>query len=128
MKSNRKQSLNVLSEEGNKFAVIAIDETSHWRDDIAEKAKKIEGVYLVNLTEPAHCCELAVSYYATFLRNFFTNRDAWDDDKLTDLEMDNGGQDGMYLTGSSVFNVKKLYSEGTEDDAIEYEQGNPSYC
>ncbi len=123
-----KKSLNELANAGNKFLVITINETTNWSDDIAGKAAKIEGVYLVNLKEPTHCCELAVSYYATFLRNYFHNRDAWDDDKITELEMDNGGQDGMYLSGYSVFNVVKRYRSGTEDDVIEYENGNPSYC
>lgn len=127
MKSNTK-SLNELSNSGNKFVVVTIDETSNWRNDIAAKAEKIEAVYLVNLKEPTHCCELAVSYYATFLRNYFHNRDAWDDDQITDLERDNGGEDGMYLQGSSVLNIVKRHRSGTEDDIIENEMCNPSYC
>lgn len=122
------KSLNQLANSRNKFIVVTVDETYAWREDIQEKAKKIEGVYLIDLTKPTHCCELAVSYYATFLSNFFHNRDAWDDDELTTMELDNGDEPGHYFSGSSIFNVVKRYTSGTLEDTEEYERCNPSYC
>lgn len=126
MKKNK--TLNELANSGNKFIVVTRNETEFWREDIAKAAGKIEAVYLIDLTKPTHLCELAVSYYATFLSNFFHNRDKWDDDELTEMEMNNGGEPGCYFTGSGVFNVKKRYRTGTLEDAEERERCNPTYC
>lgn len=128
-KKQNAKSLNELANSGNRFIVVAIDETYGWREDIAKKAGKIEGVYLIDLTKPTCLCELSVSYYGTFLRNYFHNVDKFDfDNKDAEMEYDNGGEDGRYFSGYSVFNVAKKYRSGKEDDVLEYERCNPSYC
>lgn len=128
----KSKSLNELANvRSYKFAVIAIDETEYWDEDIASKAGKIEGVYLVNLKEPTHLCELAVSYPAIQISNFFNNVDAWkeNEDELSELERYEG-IDGnyIYLSGNSTYNVKKMYKQGTFEDAEENERCNPAYC
>ena len=127
-KKNATKSLNDLCNKRNKFAVVVIDETENWSKNIAYKAKRIDGVYLVDLTKPTHLCELSVSFYATFISNFFHDRDAWDDDAITELERFNGYEDGMYLAGNSVLNVAKIYHSGTLEDAEENEKCNPTIC
>jgi hypothetical protein len=128
-KKKNDKNLNALANNRrNKFALVVIDETSNWRDDIAAKAKKIEGVYLIDLTKPTNLCELAVSYYATFVKNFFQDREAWDDEQITELESDNGGEPGMYISGNSVLKVAKMYQSGTLEDAEENERANPTIC
>jgi hypothetical protein len=124
----KNKTLNQLANSRNKFIVVAVDETEYWRDDIAAKAQKIECVYLIDLTKPTHCCELAVSYWATFISNYFHNRDAWDDDELTDMEHENGGEEGCYFSGSSTFKIVKRYYSGTLEEAEENERCNPTYC
>lgn len=131
-----KSLLNLANNTRNYFAVIRRDETEFWTDDLQRRGKKIEGVYLVNLKEPTALCEFAVSFYATFLKNFVHNWEEFTEDELTNLEMDNGGEHGTYFHGSSVFEVVKIYNKPkdfetikqAEDEILEYESGNPSYC
>lgn len=122
------KSLNQLANTGKKWAVVTFTETSNWRDDIQKKAKKIEGVYLVNLKEPTYLCEMSVSYPATFLRNHFHNAKAFDEDELTEMEYDNGGEYTSYFSGYNCPKLIKLYKSGKEEYILEYESGNPSYC
>lgn len=44
------------------FRLVAIDETKHWREDIAVACGKIFGVYMYNKNEHTYLCELAPSY------------------------------------------------------------------
>lgn len=124
----------IANNRRNKFIVVTVDETENWREDIAEKAKRIDGVYIIDLTKPTHLCELSVSYYAIFISNFFHNVDAWRDgednvtEELCEMERDNGGEFGCYFSGNSTFEVKKVYSSGTVEDAEEYERCNPTVC
>lgn len=122
-------SLNEMANTRNTWAIIAFDETNNWRDDIAKKAKKIEGVYMVNLKEPTHLCELAISYPAIFLRSYFHNVDKFDmDGEDAMLEYENGGDDFSYFSGSSVPKFIRYYKKGSEDEVRENESANPSYC
>lgn len=122
--------------QDHRFALITIDETEYWRDDIKAKADKIEAVYLVNLMEPTHLCELAVSYPATLVSNFFTNPQGINEDTLTEYERTTGQDDPFrYFAGNSVFKVVKIYDEHpyqehelTEENILEYERCNPTIC
>lgn len=125
--SNTLLSLNEMAANGYRFAVIAIDETEHWRKDIAMKAGKIEGIYLVNLTEPTHCCEISVSFWAHHLRYFITNVESFTDDEIADLERKESESD-CYLSGSNRYYPKKLYRSGSLADLLERESANPTVC
>lgn len=122
--------ISELAASGNKYAVVAFDETNHWRTSIKEKAGEIEGVYLLILDEPTNCCEITVSYYGKFLRNFFHSTEGFDEDELTTMEHDNSGEDGSYFTGNSRPKFIKFYTwmDGFEEEIMEHEQCNPSYC
>lgn len=118
-------SLNDLANnEENGFVVVAIDETEYWHENIQKAAKKIEGVYLVNLKQPTHLCELALSYPAKFLYNFFHNVE--DEGEAFGWEAFTG--DDCYLKGSNRYYPLKIYTDETEEEIIEYEQGNPTVC
>ncbi len=121
------KTLNELANSRNKFVVIAIDETNMWSDDIAKRAGKIEGVYLVNLKEPIHLCELAISYEATLMRNFLHSTEGFTDRELEDIEGP-GMEPCIYLKGSNRYEIKKSYKTGTWEQAYENELGNPAYC
>lgn len=131
-----KSLLDLAKNQKNYFVVIRKDETEFWRDDLQRRGKKIEGVYLVNLKEPTHLCELAVSFPATHLRNFVHNSQAFTEDELLEMEMDNAGDDVSYFSGYSVFEVVKIYNKPkdfetikeAEEQILEHERGNPSYC
>ncbi len=120
-------SINEMANTKNKFAVIVFDETNYWRDDIKKKAKKIESVYLVNLKEPTHLCELAISFPSSHLRNFVHNTKKFTEDELTDIEY-TYEDETRYFRGESTPKFVKYYKSGKEDDILEYESGNPSYC
>jgi hypothetical protein len=97
------KSLNEMANTGNKWAVIAFDETYNWSEEILNRGvNKIEGVYLINLKMPTHLCSLDVAYPAIFLSNFFDNREQFDDDEITELERENGGENVTYYSGSST--------------------------
>lgn len=120
--------INQMANTGNAWAVITFDETQNWCEDIGARAETIEGVYLVNLKEPTNLCEITVSYPATFLKNFFHKTSKFDEDELTNLERENGGDDLSYYSGSSTPKLVKYYQEGTEEEILETELSNPSYC
>lgn len=118
-------SLNELANNPeNKFVVVAIDETKYWHEDIQREAKQIDGVYLVDLTQPTHLCELAISFPATFLYNFF--HDTMSEDSYS-WECFNG--EDCYLKGSNRYHPRKIYgSEYTLEEIVDYEAGNPTVC
>lgn len=124
------KSLNQLSNEGIRFIIVKQDTTQYWKEDIVKKAGKIECVYIVDLTQPTHLCELSVSYPAQQLKNFVENFEAFDEDTLTELERENL-EDCKYFTGNSTFNIEREY--GNEelmefDEIFDYENANPSVC
>jgi hypothetical protein len=129
MKKTELISLNELADiPENKFVVVAIEETQYWHDDIQKAAKKIEGVYLVNLQEPTHLCELAVSFPAKFLKNFFHNSE-FDENAGDILGWSAFAGEDCYLKGSNRYYPRKIYTdEMTEEEIIDYENGNPTVC
>jgi hypothetical protein len=123
------KSLLELANRRNKFAVVVCDETEYWREDIAKKAGKIEGVYLVDLTKPTHLCELSVSFWAKHISNRVQNYEAFDEIELAEIEASNYESD-CYYSGRSTFKIAYLFTQKgiTEDEAFESELANPSYC
>lgn len=116
-----------LEKEGVKFAVIKIDETSYWKKETAKKAKQIFGVYLVDLTQPTHLCSIETNFPAQCIKNFFVETKGFNEDDLTQFELQEGiDGEWRYYLENSTFEVVKEYCEGEYEEAIEYEQGNPS--
>jgi hypothetical protein len=128
MKPITDKTLNELAETGHKWAVVAVDETFYWDKEVIKKAERIEGVYLVNLGEPTHCCSLSVDFPALCLRNFIQNGEAFDKEELWKLEMEDTLNEWKYLSSNSVFKCVNLHESGDEEDIIEQEAANPSYC
>jgi hypothetical protein len=94
------------------LAIVAFNETQHWADDIQTKANgPIYGIYLVDLTQPSHCCSFQVDYPSYFIMNHFANVSAWQDangdwlpgmdDEMTNLERNAGDDTMSYLSGRS---------------------------
>jgi hypothetical protein len=127
-----KKSLRELALEGAKFVVIKIDETSYWDDEISKKGKKIEGIYLVDLTQPTNCCSFEVNYPSQFIKNFFQETKGFTEDEITELEnLDGRDGDCMYLLDHSVYDIAKIYTKADDkdfDEAMENEASNPSVC
>ncbi|MEK6829810.1 MAG: hypothetical protein AABY15_06855 [Nanoarchaeota archaeon] len=85
--------------------VVAIDETAHWRADIAKACGKIETVYMYDANQHTHCCELAPSYYLIPLYSIASNEIS---DEM-DEELMNGhntGSEPIYMHVSSVDKMK----------------------
>ena len=57
----------------SKFAVIKLDETDRWPENIQAPAGRIFGVYLVDLSKHVHCCELTPSYELNWIENQYTD-------------------------------------------------------
>lgn len=123
------KSLNQLTNEGVKYAVVKVDNTQYWHDDIKIKAKKIWTVSLVDLTQPTNLCEISVSYPFEELRHFFEDiTEGVSIDQIYEheyAELSSG-----YFPGGGVYNVVKTYDDNDMgfDECIEYENGNPSVC
>lgn len=49
------------------FKVVAINETSDWRDDFIVKCGRLYGLYLFDVNRHVHCCELTPSYELHFI-------------------------------------------------------------
>lgn len=124
------------------LVIIKIDETSNWSADIQEKAKKIFGYYLVDLSIITHLCEITGSLYCEFLYNRLECIDSFLDsegeatDELTELEFEG---ESMYISENSHLDIVHKYPyneaegdlEGFEDygefieSIIDYYKSNP---
>lgn len=128
MKRENKTLNDYANKPGNKYLLMVIDETTMWREDIRVKAGKIEGIYLVNLKEPTHLCELSVSFPAEHIGNFLHNIEGFTEDELFNYEKGDLRGDIQYYSGGYIPNKKKIYNSGSFEDAMEYESANPTYC
>ena len=125
-KETTPQTLCELEKQGNKFALVKINETQYWRDDIAKKAGEIYGYYLVNLTEPTNCCEITVSFPAPEVYNRVKETEPFTEDELFEIELMNVGEGVTYYQESGQFNTVHLWTGNeTEEEILEYLQGNP---
>ena len=122
------KTLKELERTGAKYAIIKIDETKYWDKRIRDIAGQIDGVYIVNLTEPTHCCSIEVNFPAEQIRNFMHNIDGFEENELYELEYVEGIEGYKYFLESDSFEVVKTYEEGTYEDALENERANPSVC
>jgi hypothetical protein len=122
------------------LVIVKIDETSYFSDELQQKAKKIFGYYLVDLSIITHLCQLTGDYWGEFLYNRFECVDSFLDsegnatDELTGLEMEG---DSMYITGNSHLDIVHKCSydydetEGFEnynefiESVIDYYKSNP---
>jgi len=95
-----------------RLAVVAFNETSNWADEIQAKAKgPIYGVYLVDLTEPTHCCSFQLDYPCYFISNHFADVSSWQDEngdwlpnmdnEMTTLERNSGDDTMSYFSANS---------------------------
>lgn len=126
MKNNK--TLNQLANEGAKYVVIKKDDTQYWHKDIQAKAAKIWTVSLVNLTQPTHLCELAISYPYEEIKHFF--EDIKDGVNMDDIfEHEYAELTDGYFTGNSAFIVEKIYNDERDfDECFENENCNPTVC
>lgn len=131
------KTLNQLATNNRlRYVVVNRLETRFWSDEVQKNVKAAYGQWLVDLTEPTNCCELAVSYPAYFIRNEFVGS-KFDEEKTFELEME-VGNDFEYWRGdsfaepvSSCYLSDKDYLEQIEDGhqqwierQIEHYKGN----
>ena len=119
--------LKELEKQGIKFVLIASDETEHWRDDIKKKAKKILTYALVNLTEPTHCCSIEVNFPRTDVYHRFKDISKFEfDNELFELERVSHDDAFSYVLENSTVKVVSTWTgEETEEEILDYLQGNP---
>lgn len=128
MKQAEILTLAQMAETGNKWAVIAINETGFYRADIIKKAKRVDGIYLVELDKPTCLCSPAINYPAIRLKNFLHNTEGFTEDKVWELEMDCVLDEWRYYSEGYKAELVKYYKDETEEEVIEYEAANPSVC
>ncbi len=108
---------------------VKIDETQHWREDIAKKAGSILGIYLYDDSVEVNCCEITPSYELYFVQSEFTEHDE-DESKrevLFDeiLEGDSGTELVKYMHCSAIRRMKTGELECDDmEEAMEYAHGN----
>ena len=125
---NKILTLAKMQESGNKWAVITINETGFYRADIIKKAGTIDGVYLVNLSEPTCLCSPAVNYPAIRLKNFLHNTEGFTDEKVFELEMDQALSEWTYYSEYYKANLVKYYKDELEEEIFDNEAANPCVC
>lgn len=124
-----------------KFILVKLDETKHWRDDIAAKAGKIHGIYLYDENLQTRTCDIRPSYWLEHMYNIAENypEDEEELNKFDEILMNYGGDDpsGYYYT-SSIDSISdknkyicKTFEELIEEDyqclvseAIDYYKAN----
>ena len=114
----------------NKIVIVAINETKYWKDDLQAKAKRIDCLYMVDLTKPTHCCSITLSYPAVALRNVIQNFEAFTEDELMNLENIEGidGECRYFDEYFTNFTFVKAYNDGeTTEEVEDYEASNPSF-
>jgi len=117
-----------MAATGNKWAIIQVNETFYWDIRTIRKAGQIDCIYMVNLHEPTNCCELAISYPALSLKNFFHNTEGFTEDELWRLEMEGTCNEWNYFKETNKYQLVKYHAEGTEEEILEMEAANPSVC
>ena len=101
-----------------RYVVVNRLETRFWSEDVQKNIKRAYGQYLVDLTEPTHLCELAVSYPVYWIRNEFVGS-KFDEEKTFELEIQNES-DFEYWRGDSFAEpVSSCYlDDGTYNEII----------
>lgn len=120
--------LTEMEKTGNKFAIVKVNETGYWNAAIIKKAKKVECVYMVNLSEPTHLCSIEVAFPAISLRNVFEKTDKFGEDELFELEMDQTCNEVRYWNEGCKAELIKYYKDETEEEVLDNEAANPAYC
>jgi len=118
-----------MANTGNKWAVIAINETGFYRADIIKKAGRVDGIYLVELDKPTCLCSPAINYPTTLIKNYLHNIEGFTEDKIWELEMDQTLAEWRYYSeGFKCEKVKYYGSEYSIEEILENEAANPSVC
>ena len=110
------------------FYAVKLDETENWRDDIQEKAGKIWGVYFYDKAEVTHLASIQGSYYLYWLYNMVENLEDFEEDELTEIELQNGGvpmdDPNMYVDENTKFDeeYKVQWNEEELKEGIESEE------
>lgn len=118
-----------MANTGNKWAVIAINETGFYRADIIKKARRIDGIYLVELDKPTCLCSPATCYPATLLKNYLHNVEEFTEDKIWELETDQALAEWRYYSEGFKCEMVKYYgNEYSIEDVLENEAVNPAVC
>lgn len=121
----RIQTLDELAASGAKFALFVVNDTEYWRKDIQRKAKEILTYSLVNLTQPTNLCSPEINYPTQEVYYRFKETEGFDEDELTTLERNVDDECRYLLEYTSVKVVRTWDEEETEEEIIEYLQGNP---
>jgi hypothetical protein len=113
--------------------LVAIDETSYWRDDIAQAAGQLWGVYVYDAHDRTYCCELTPS--RLLVRVYTATRESVSEDVYDLILEGNCESDSHFYMHVSA--VEKLIEigrwehdpdESSKDNlesAREWWQGNP---
>lgn len=87
------------------FKVIALDETKHWKDDIASLCGKIETVYLYDAGVVTYPCSLTACYALTPLYYITENET---DDSMDELLMNTFNEVETQVRYIAVTDIHKL--------------------
>lgn len=117
------------------YCVLKLDETRNWTPEIAERAKKILGVYLFDASKCVHCCEFTPSYECLFVESQWHNPDLPDRDadwlSVEIMEADNCSDPVRYFHCREIDGLPRI-KEGEsgvgvidfgiqdEEEALEY--------
>ena len=114
------------------WAIVAIDDTKYWHEDIQKMAKKILSVWFVNLREPTNLCDPQINYPATYLYDVFVEQN-----ELYDEDVYNDGEHFQYINEHTKleevipyympqewFDEMKKEGEDWEESQIEYYKCN----
>ena len=122
--------LEIADKEGIHYfdwAVVSIDETEYWKDDIKECCDKIYTVYLVNKAEITHCCELSGSYwleplyYEEVCNEGLTDKEIdWLESEIMDASIhEQGGYYSEHYHFDSEIDVNSFFQWDIEEETIE---------
>ena len=136
---------------GRTIKVLKIDQTDHWCDEVAKKARRIFGVYVYDADYRVHLCEMTASYECHFVESqtdYPNDFDEAEEEKLHDQIMTGDAQTDPvcywhcnYLDRAPEFHITCLpkgpygvytLTDGDGDDdhdeaieeALEYARGN----
>lgn len=113
--------------------LVAIDETRYWREDIAQEAGKLFGVYMYDADQYTCCCEATAS--RLLMRVYTaTEKGVSEDTHGLILEGDCQTEPDFYMHASRVEQLREVGRWKSDPDdspeeniesAREYWQGNP---
>jgi hypothetical protein len=120
-----------VSDNMQKFGVVAIDETSDWSEKYRQSCGRIFTVYFYCLDEETHCCSVTGCYFLIPI-DLFCEKEI-SEELRDEMEAAMSSNDSIYVACNKIdalpetdgeFKLKHSDKFADQDEAMEFYRGN----